>query len=46
MVGGMGGREGELGNLGLTCTLLYLKKITNKDLFNSTGNATQYSVIT
>ena len=27
-------------------TLLYLKKITNKNLLYSTGNAAQYSVIT
>ena len=27
-------------------TLLYLKLITNKDLLYSTGNSTQYSVIT
>ena len=26
--------------------LLYLKQVTNKDLLYSTGNATQYSVIT
>ena len=27
-------------------TLLYLKLITNKDLLYSTGNSTQYSIIT
>ena len=27
-------------------TLLYMKEITNKDLLNSTGNSTQYSVMT
>ena len=27
-------------------TLLYIKQITNKDLLYSTGNSTQYSVIT
>ena len=27
-------------------TLLYIKQITNKDLLNSTGNSTQYSVMT
>ena len=27
-------------------TLLYIKQITNKDLRYSTGNSTQYSVIT
>ena len=26
-------------------TLLYIKKITNKDLLYSTGNSTQYSVM-
>ena len=28
------------------CTLLYIKQITNKDLLYSTGNSTQYSVMT
>ena len=32
---------GELGNLGWTCTLLYLKWITNKDLLNGTWNFVQ-----
>ena len=27
-------------------TLLYIKQVTNKDLLYSTGNSTQYSVIT
>ena len=27
-------------------TLLYIKQITNKDLLYSTGNSTQYSIIT
>ena len=27
-------------------TLLYIEKITNKDLLYSTGNSTQYSVMT
>ena len=27
-------------------TLLYIKQITNKDLLYSTGNSTQYSVMT
>ena len=27
-------------------TLLYIKQITNKDLLQSTGNSTQYSVMT
>ena len=27
-------------------TLLYIKEINNKDLLYSTGNSTQYSVIT
>ena len=27
-------------------TLLYIKQITNKDLLYSTGNSTQYSVVT
>ena len=27
-------------------TLLYIRQITNKDLLYSTGNSTQYSVIT
>ena len=29
-----------------TCTLLYIRKITNKDLLCSTKNSVQYSVIT
>ena len=29
-----------------TYTLLYIKQITNKDLLYSTGNSTQYSVMT
>ena len=29
-----------------TSTLLYIKQITNKDLLCSTGNSTQYSVMT
>ena len=29
-----------------TYTLLYMKQITNKDLLYSTGNSTQYSVMT
>ena len=29
-----------------TYTLLYIKQITNKDLLDSTGNSTQYSVMT
>ena len=29
-----------------THTLLYLRQVTNKDLLYSTGNSTQYSVIT
>ena len=37
-------REGYIGRLGLTYTL-YIKLITNKDLLNSTGNCTQYSVM-
>ena len=28
------------------CTLLYIKSVTNKDLLYSTGNSTQYSVMT
>ena len=28
------------------CTLLYTKQITNKNLLYSTGNSTQYSVMT
>ena len=28
------------------CTLLYIKSITNKNLLYSTGNSTQYSVMT
>ena len=27
-----------------TCTVLYIKQTTNKDLLYSTGNSTQYSV--
>ena len=43
MVGG----EGINWRLGLTCTKkLYIKRITNKDLLYSTGNFTQYSVMT
>ena len=37
--------EGLIRNLGLTCPLLYIKQITNKDLLYSTGNYTQYLVI-
>ena len=29
-----------------TYTLLYINQITNKDLLQSTGNSTQYSVMT
>ena len=29
-----------------TCTLLYIRKINNKDLLCSTKNSVQYSVIT
>ena len=29
-----------------TYILLYIKQLTNKDLLNSTGNSTQYSVMT
>ena len=38
--------EGLIRNLGLTCPLLYIKQITNKDLLYSTGNYTKYFVIT
>ena len=43
---GEGGGEGEIRNLGLIHTTLYLKYITNKDLLYSPGNSAQYSVIT
>ena len=39
---GEGWREGIVRDLGkVMCTLLYLKWITNKDLFCSTGNSAQ-----
>ena len=37
-----GGREFGTG----TCTLLYMELMVNRDLLYSTGNSTQYSVIT
>ena len=36
--------EGSIRSLGYT--LLYVKQVTNKDLLYSTGNYTQYFVIT
>jgi len=40
-------REGINWEIGIdTCTLLYIKLITNKDLLYSTGNSTQYSIMT
>ena len=39
----MGGINWETG--GDTCTLLYIKQISNKNLWYSTGNSTQYSVM-
>ena len=45
VVGGrVGGRDREFGID--MYTLLYLKRITNKDLLYSTGNSTQYYVTT
>ena len=42
-----GKREGTNQKIGIdTCTLLYIKQRTNKDLPYSTENFTQYSVIT
>ena len=41
IAGGEDWGRGELGSLGWTCTLLYLKWITNKDLLNSTWNFVQ-----
>ena len=38
------GKKGQLGNLVSTCTLPYLKWITNKDLLYSTGNSAQFYV--
>ena len=42
---GVGGMN-KLGVWDLTFTLLYIKQIINKDLLYSTGNSTQYTVIT
>ena len=42
-----GEREGnKLGDWDDISTLLYIKQITNKNLLYSTGNSTQYSVMT
>ena len=38
-------REGRIGKLGLTYTLLFIKELTNKDLLYTTGNSTQYSIM-
>ena len=38
--------KGEIRRLGLTYTPYYIKQITNKDLLYSTGNYTQYFVVT
>ena len=47
VTGGEGWREGIVREFGTDMyTLLYLKRITNKDLLHSTGNSTQYFVIT
>ena len=46
---GYQGRKGERDKLGDGIdiyTLLYIKQITNKNLLYSTGNSTQYSVMT
>ena len=42
----MGRRKAKLEFGTDTYTLQYLKQITNKDLFYSTGTSAQYSVIT
>ena len=39
------GKRDKLGSGINIYTLLHIKQIINKDLFCSTGNATQYSVI-
>ena len=31
--------------IGIDYILLYIKQITNKDLLNSTGNSTQYTLM-
>ena len=38
--------EGQFRSLGLTHIPLYIRQITNKDVLYSTGNSTQYSIIT
>ena len=44
---GGGGGEGMEWEFGVSrCKLLYIEWIINKDLLYSTGNSTQYSVIT
>ena len=44
---GKEGRGGVNQKMGIDIyTLLYTKQITNKDLLYSTGNSTQYSVMT
>ena len=46
--GNKGGKEGGI-NWEIEihiCTLLYIKQITNKHLLYSTGNSTQYSLMT
>ena len=45
--GYQGGKRGINWEIGIDIyTLLYIKQITNKDLLYSTGNSTQYSVMT
>ena len=45
--GGKGGGRGITWEIGIDIyTRLYIKQITNKDLPYSTGNSTQYSVVT
>ena len=41
---GWGGKDWEVGIS--RCKLVYIKQITTKDLLYSTGNSTQYSVMT
>lgn len=39
------GEERGIWRLGLTCTLLYIRQGTNKNLLYRTGNFTEYSVM-
>ena len=46
-MGGRGGRRDKLGDWDWHIhATIYIKQVTNKDLLYSTGNSTQYSVMT